>query len=866
MPPLDEYQAKRDFSHTPEPSGERPENRPAWARGGLAYLIHEHHARALHFDLRLEWGGVLMSWAVPKGPSLDPKDKRLAVHVEDHPLEYGSFEGDIPAGDYGAGTVVQWDHGTWEPLQDPTVTLAKGELKFVLHGMKLQGAWMLVRMKPRPGEKREMWLLFKERDEFALPGSDVLAELPGSVIASPAEIRDGAGGSRSPSLASGLLARVTPDTLPDLGALPGAIAAPMPDTVRPMLAALSKETPGGVGWLHEIKLDGYRVVTRIEHGRATVSSRNGLDWTDRFAPIARACELLPVREAVLDGEAVVLAPDGTSSFSALQDALSSGTSDRIVYFLFDLLFLDGYDLRSAPLSDRTAVLRTLLQAAPADGPLRYQDHVVGDGDAFRKRACDFDLEGVVSKRADSRYAEGRSSAWVKSKCLLRQEFVVGGFTKGRGTRTGPGALLVGYRDESGALRFAGRVGSGFSESTLETLATALGTIATPAPPFSDPPRGPGARDVTWVRPLLVAEVAFAEWTKDGILRQPVFKGLREDKDPGDVVLEAPVAPAMAADVPASAPVAAAVDAAPAHRPRKVAPAFVAGVRLTHPERELFAESTVTKLEVAQYYEAVAERMLPHVTGRPLTLMRCPHGMLEQCFYQRHILEGLPEHVRAVPIAGMTEAEGFLAVDGLSGILELLQLGTLEFHTWGARIDEPDRPDTLVFDLDPGPGVTFSEVMDAARLVRMRVESLDLAAFVKTTGGRGLHVVVPLVPDETWKRAEEFARALAEDVARVSPTRYTTNMRKDRREGAIFIDYVRNTKSSSSVAPYSTRARPGGPVALPVSWDALVDGLEPSKIGVAEARASLGSADPWADLAARRQSVSASARRSIGLSG
>ncbi len=886
---LTEYERKRDFGKTPEPGvgaevAAAPETRPPWAKKGeLAYLIHEHHARALHFDLRLEWEGVLMSWAVPKGPSLDSKDKRLAVHVEDHPLEYGTFEGDIPAGEYGAGHVIIWDCGTWEPIQDPAVTLPKGELKFTLRGQKLEGAWMLVRMKPRPGEKRENWLLFKERDAKAKPGFDTLAELPGSVSDKcMPERKESGGGARAGAKSSGAgssgagepgaaSARTVTSAPPavDAAELPGSRKAAMPREISAMLATLSDATPEGERWVHEVKYDGYRAVTFLDKGVVRMTSRNGLDWTDRFGAVPKALAGLPARSTVLDGEVVVLDRDGVSSFGALQQALSARDAGALTYEIFDLLYLDGRDLRKTPLLERKRALAALLHADPHPGPLRYSDHVEGHGEAFNARACEFALEGVVSKLADSPYIAGRSRSWIKSKCAHRQEFVVGGYTEGAGARSRFGALLVGYYAE-GELRYAGRVGTGYDDATIDELLKGLTSIERRTPPFADPPIGPVAKRTHWVTPVLVAEVAFAEWTRDGILRQPVYKGLREDKAAADVVREdmaggeAGSAGQPGAGEGSGAPSEPAKADPPSPGGHSDRPTSLHSVKITHPGRKLFTGSGLTKLDLGRYYEAVWDRMEPHVTGRPLTLMRCPHGMAEECFYQRHVGEPFPKHVRSVPIPGMSDPEGYIVIDDLTGLLELVQLGALEFHGWGCRADEPDRPDRLIWDLDPDEGLDFADVAAAAQLVRGRLKKLGLTAFLDATGGKGLHVVTPVEPDTDWGPMRDFAKALAQDVANRAPDKFTTNMRKVKRAGGIFLDYVRNTKSSSAIVPYSTRSRDGAPVCVPLTWAELGTLKEAPRFTVVDVLERIEKRDPWAGYEKARAAVTRKARSALGL--
>jgi bifunctional non-homologous end joining protein LigD len=859
--PLEEYRRKRSAGVTPEP-GVEPDAPAAGAAAGAAarlrFVVQEHHARALHWDFRLELDGVLLSWAVPKGPSLDPKVKHLAVHVEDHPTEYGCFEGEIPAGEYGAGTVYLWDSGTWEPLGDPHEGLTKGDFKFVLNGQRLHGLWVLVRMKPRPGDKRENWLLIKERDEFARPESEyvITAEergsLPGAAPECTAAPATAAAAARSAEAAAPLAPRD----------IPGAEAGELPPFLAPALATPVPDAPLGDNWAHEPKLDGYRLLARIEGGRATLRTRRDQDWTARFPELAAQLASLPVASGMLDGEVVALGSDGLTDFGALQTALSKKRTAGLIYYAFDLLFLDGYDLRRSALTDRKAALERVLEAAADSMPaIRFVPHVLGRGRDFRDRACVLGLEGSVSKRADSAYLSGRSRAWLKAKCIHAQEFVVVGWLPGKGARAALGSLIVGFHDAEGRLRAAGRVGTGFSEGEIAQLTQRLAELET-GDALAGLPDALDARGAHWVRPELVVQVRFAEWTRDGLLRQPVYEGLREDKSAADVVAEEPDPPV--GEPPAERD-AAPVDGVRVERGKTVA--YVAGVRLTHPERELFGVPELTKLDLAHYYEAVAHRMLPHLAGRPLTLVRCPHGTAEGCFYQRHLSarEQRPPHVRGVRITGMTEPSGFIVLDSLEGVLELVQLGTLEFHTWGSRAEEPDRPDRLVFDLDPDESLPFSAVASAAQVMRTALQALGLNAFVKTTGGKGLHVVVPILPRETWFPAEEFARALVLRVVEAAPERFTANMRKTARAGGVFLDYVRNTKGSTSVAPYSTRAREGGPVSLPVAWEAL-DGLEDPRALVPRRVRDMIALDPWAGIGDAAQVVTAKMRRSVGLDG
>jgi bifunctional non-homologous end joining protein LigD len=824
MSPLDEYHRKRDFAATPEPAGADAAD-PGPAAAPLSFVIHKHAARRLHYDVRLELDGVLMSWAVPKGPSFDTADKRLAVHVEDHPLEYGTFEGVIPAGEYGAGAVIVWDRGTWRPLVDPHEGLASGNLKFELAGEKLRGAFVLVRMKPKPGERGENWLLIKERDGQVRPRAeyDVLEARPESV----------ASGRTVEQVASA-----------------GADSAPSPPTPVPadapfQLATLSAAPPDGPGWLHEIKYDGYRIRLAVEGGAARVLTRGGEEWSDRMGALARAAAALPVRSALIDGEAVVFGAEGTPDFGALQSALSSRHDERITYLAFDLLHLDGRDLRAEPLARRKELLASLLERAPA-GPIRYADHVGGSGREFLAASCSLALEGAVSKRADAPYRPGRTSDWRKTKCRARQEFVVGGFTGPRGSRTGLGSLLLGYYDDSGALHYAGRAGSGLSGRDIDSLTARLGPLATPESPFADPPRIAG-REVAWVRPELVVEVEFAEWTGGGVLRQPVYLSTREDRDPSSVRREQP------ADPPDPA----------TGRPRP---------RLTNPDKALFEAGpsgapSVTKAALAAYYEQVAAAMMPHLADRPLSIVRCPHGREADCFFQKHPdRRSFPAELRVFEVTERTGPAAYFAVDDLDGLLALVQLGVTEIHAWNSLSGDAERADRIVFDLDPGPGIEWSEILAAALTVRGALEALGLRAFARTTGGHGLHVVTPIVPGHTYDTVRGFARGLVDRIVEAAPDRFTARMAKSARPGRVFIDYLRNAHGATAIASYSTRARPGAPVAVPVTWEELAAGLEPLALDTVSVPLRLADAagrDPWAGYDTARTALDAAMLEAVG---
>ena len=833
MAPLEEYHRKRDFDTTPEPAGtDEPEAAADGAGSPLSFVVHKHAARRLHYDVRLELDGVLMSWAVPKGPSLDPADKRLAVHVEDHPLEYGTFEGVIPAGEYGAGAVIVWDRGMWRPLADPREGLAAGNLKFGLDGEKLRGAFVLVRMKPKPGERGENWLLIKERDGHVRPRDeyDVLVARPESVASGRTVEQvasEGAG-------ASGAQASLTPSG-----------DAPVPSDATFQLATLSAAPPEGPGWLHEIKYDGYRVRLAVEGGAARVLTRGGEEWSDRMGALARAAAALPVRSALLDGEAVVFGKDGVPDFGELQRALAEHRDDRIVYLAFDLLHLDGRDLRAEPLARRKELLRELIGRA-GEGPIAFAEHVEGGGNEFLAASCSLALEGAVSKRADAPYRPGRSAEWRKTKCRSRQEFVVTGYTSPRGSRPGLGSLLLGYYADDGALRYAGRVGSGFSEGDLAALASRLEPLATADPPFADPPRISG-RTITWVRPEVVVEVEFAEWTASGVLRQPVFLGTREDRDPATVRRENVSVP----------------DAA---NPS-------GGTRLTNPDKALFdprpgGPPPLTKAGLAAYYERVAPAMLPHLASRPLSIVRCPHGQAAECFFQKHPdSRSFPAALRVFEVAERTGSATYFALDTLEGLLALVQLGTVEIHAWNSTAEAPETPDRIVFDLDPGPGVEWPAVRAAALTVRAALGGLGLGAFAKTTGGHGIHVVTPIVPEHRYDDVRAFARGLVDRIVEAAPDRFTARMAKAARPGKVFIDYLRNAHGATAIAAYSTRARPGAPVAVPVTWDELTDDVDPlafDTVSVPLRLAETAGSDPWEGYESARAALDAAVFEAVGV--
>jgi bifunctional non-homologous end joining protein LigD len=881
--PLTEYRRKRDFRRTPEPRGSG--RKPA---AGKRFVVQKHAARRLHYDFRLEMDGVLKSWAIPKGPSLDPSVKSLAVHVEDHPLEYAAFEGVIPKDEYGGGTVMVWDQGTWEAEGDPSDAYKEGRLKFHLNGEKLHGEWHLVRMTGRAGEDGKNWLLIKKDDPEARAADDydVVTKASRSVLSGRDIQRIAADADRvwtngksqdsrpaarrktdankakarsskpRESSASGQKKRADP------ACVTGSKRAAQPKSLKPQLAMPSRVVPGDGDWLHEIKFDGYRILAFLADGRVRLLTRRGNNWTSRFPMLAQAIKDLPAAKAILDGEAVALEPDGNTNFQRLQNWMKRGRTDQIVYYAFDLLYLDGYDLMQTPLMERKELLERILLSSDPDneGLVRYSDHILGHGSSVAEHACRQALEGVISKKADSVYEQKRSPQWRKVKCLKRQEFVIGGFTKPAGTRTGFGALLLGYHDGK-ALRYCGRVGTGFTEDSLRQLTTELKSRRTDAPPFTNPPSGSLHRGVTWVRPELVCEVEFTEWTEDDRLRHPSFQGLREDKPAGEVIREdAGVANGLSGGgAPTGSRPSRSASRPVARRRGTMSTSSsdsVAGVHLTNPGRVLYPEQGITKRDLAAFYESIAEWVLPYIVDRPLTLVRCPKGSGGHCFYQKHLTESMPAALRGVFIEEKKKREEYVVVDDLAGLISLVQMGVLEMHPWPARTDDLDHPDQFVFDLDPGEGTTWGDVVQGARDVRDRLGRHGLESFLRTSGGKGLHVVAPLNRRNTWDEFKEFAKSVAVEMENAAPGRYTSNMSKSKRRGKIFVDYLRNQRGATAIASYSTRAREGAPVATPVRWDELSPKLAADKYTVENLPRRLSSlkSDPWEKFFTMTQSI------------
>lgn len=839
-----DYERKRDFSKTPEPraAGAGP--------GGRTYVVQKHDASRLHYDLRLQVGDALASWAVPKGPSRDPSHKRLAVHVEDHPVEYADFEGVIPQGQYGGGTVMLWDEGEWAPEDaDPARALERGRLSFTLNGKRLRGRWTLTRIRAtRAGDSGDNWLLIKSRDDEARPGEPLPDDDNRSVRTGRTMAQIAAADESAP-------ARAPAEPL-DPASVDGARRAPLPRAISPQLCTLADAAPEGDAWIHEIKFDGYRLLWRRNGERGSLLTRTGKDWTDRFAPLRDALLELPGRRTVIDGEAAILDEHGRTSFQRLQNAIRERSASSVVYFVFDLLHLDGYDLTRVPLLERKRLLRSLVPDAP-QGVVRYSDHVQGGGPSVRANACELALEGIISKRADARYAQSRSRTWLKVKCSRRQEFVVIGWSPPSGSRKHFGALLLGAYDADGRLAYTGRVGAGFNARSLRDIRARLDRIERRTTPADEPPTPGESRGVRWVTPELVAEVEFTEWTDDGRLRHPSFQGLREDKDAKRVRVEraAPIDEIPEAERSNGRRRS---TMTPARTKASRAHAEVLGVRLSNPDRVLYPDQGATKLDLARYYEAVAERMLPFIAARPVSTVRCPQGRAGQCFFQKHLRETFSDPVRAIRVKEEAGPADYIAIDSADGLVALVQFGVLEIHPWGSREGSLDAPDLLTFDLDPGEGAAFQLVRDGAQRIRRELESMNMAAFLKTTGGKGLHVVTPIEPDIEWEAARAFCADLARGLASEEPSRYVATVSKAKRRGRVFIDYLRNSRGATSIAPFSTRARPGAPVAMPLRWDELAALDQPDRYTIANALRRLGALrrDPWEAFDDSRASIRA----------
>ena len=834
-PPLFRYERKRDFDVTPEPSTSPA--KPARKRSkSLSFVIQKHWASRLHYDFRLEFDGVLMSWAVPKGPTYDPSKMQMAIHVEDHPLDYAAFEGTIPRKQYGAGTVIVWDRGTWEPIGDVAEGMGKGKLLFKLHGEKLAGLWELVRIS-KPAEKQDRWMLFKKRDEWARPLAeyDVITALPDSVVSQPLGMVE----ERAPRIAarSKLPRDSKSENAPDLTA---AVRSALPTKLEPQLATTVASPPAG-DWIVETKFDGYRLLARIEAGMARLFTRGGHDWTTKMRSLAAAVEALGIRSGWLDGEIVVMSDAGLPDFNALQNAIDAATADAIKYFVFDLPYHDGHDLRKVPLRDRREVLRRLVKPKGSDRVHLSQSFDAAPAQML-EAARQMRLEGIMLKRPEAPYVSARTETWLKLKCSARQEFVICGFALRTGSAKEVGSLMLGYYQDS-KLTYAGNVGTGWDARSGKELFSRLAAIEIERPHFDLQAlkpgrwtrRGPG--EERWVQPTLVAAVSFAELTPAGHVRHAVFQGLRADIPATSVSRE------PATSIPSTDP--SAMTKAKAH------------IKVTHPERVIDPSTGLTKLALVRYYESIGDRMLPHLQGRPVSLVRAPEGVDGEIFFQKHLDKPIPG-LRELDPALWPGHSALLSIDSVVALTSAAQMNTIEFHTWNSTTRNINKPDRMVFDLDPGQGVAWSRVQEAAVLVRTILSELKLQSWLKTSGGKGLHVVVPLAARLDYDTVKSFSQAIVQHLARTIPQRFVAKSGADNRVGRIFVDYLRNGRSQTTVAAFSARARPGLGVSMPISWDQVSSLKSAAQWSIATAREYLSfeTSDPWADYWKAKQTLTA----------
>lgn len=796
---LNEYKQKRNFANTNEPEGRAEE-----AGENLRFVVQYHIARSKHYDFRLEWDGALLSWAVPKGPSYNTRDKRLAVKVEDHPLEYRNFEGTIPKGEYGGGTVMIWDEGSWDTHADVTGSLKEGVLKFSLNGRRLRGKWALVRMKAKEGEKGDNWLLLKEKDEYSKEESGI-TEFKNSVRS----------GRSLEEIEEGEDERLTRNPFENADA---------------QLAELVNTVPEGDNWLYEVKYDGYRIMAYMEGNNIRLLTRKNSDYTNRFKSVANALlDLASGRAMVLDGEMTVIDSEGKADFQALQSYMKNSSSHNLVYIVFDILALDGEDIRGRELIRRKEILQSLMVDAPSN--LHYSGYLVGSGEESFAAACKLKMEGIVGKRVDSVYSGCRNGDWIKLKCDKREEFVIGGYTLSEKRSSGVSALLLGaYEDNE--LIYVGRAGTGISRVEMRVLREKFERLETSDAPFSSAPAAKTNEKITWLSPELVAEIKFAEWTNDGLLRQASYKGLRTDRVAGDIRNEK-----TANDLS---------NESSGSNENNENDLVIDGIKISSPDKIIFKDPEIKKAEVAEYYSHIAERMLPYVRHRILSIVRCPKGVSQSCFYKKH-----PDtNRRGIETISLLSSDGetgeFFYITNKSGLVSEAQMGTLEFHIWGSLIDELERPNIMVFDLDPDEGMDIEKVRQGVRDIKAVLTELSIKSYLKTSGGKGYHVVVPLRPNASWDTFREFAKRVAELVERKWPERYTSNIRKNARKGKIFIDWIRNARGATSVAPYSLRAREGAAVSMPIDWEEL-DEVAPDSIGMKDALLRLDRSDPWGDF-------------------
>lgn len=798
---LHEYNEKRNFEKTIEPEGNAAE-----PEEHLKFVVQHHAARSDHYDLRLEWDGALLSWAVPKGPSYVTRDKRLAVQVEDHPLEYRNFEGTIPKGEYGGGVVMLWDEGYWEPQVDVEEGLSSGSLKFVLKGIRLKGKWALVRLKPKTSDAKNNWLLLKEKDNYA----KIIDDIPEFTTS----IRTGR-----------TMAEI------EKGESEKVIRNPFHE-VDVQLAKLASVVPEGEDWLYELKYDGYRILAYLEGNNVRLITRNGNDYTKRFSDIAYSLiDWAAGRAMILDGEMVITDTEGKSDFQALQNYMKNPKGKNLTYIVFDLLALDGRDFRGQPLIQRKETLEALMKDSPKN--LGYSQHIEGKGKEFFHAACQANLEGILGKKADSVYSGTRNGDWIKLKCDKRQEFVIGGYTLSDKKTSGVSSILLGiYEGEE--LVYAGRAGTGFTQRTMKELEERFQNLKRKEAPFKGAPEPRKNEEIIWLEPELVAEIKFAEWTAENLLRQGSFKGLRRDKDSRDIKRELPEEEQLQENV---------LEESMNMSGNSM---LIAGIKITNPDKVIYENPEITKADVVRYYATVSERMLPYVSNRILSIVRCPKGISQSCFFKKHPSPGNKAMITMPIMNSRGETEDYFYIENASGLIYEAQMGTLEFHTWGSRTDNLEKPDIMVFDLDPDEGMDLERVRQGVKDVKSILEQLSLKSYLKTSGGKGYHVVVPFMPTVDWEIFHEFARRIAQVMEQKWPDRYTSNVRKANRKNKIFIDWIRNGRGATSIVPYSIRARNGARVSMPITWEEL-DTVAPDGVSMTDALSRIDGNDPWEDF-------------------
>lgn len=806
---LYEYNKKRNFEKTEEPEG-----KSGTQENGLKFVIQHHIARRDHFDLRLEWDGVLLSWAVPKGPSYNTRDKRLAIKVEDHPLEYRNFEGTIPKGEYGGGTVMLWDEGYWEPQSDVKQGLNEGSLKFILKGRRLKGKWALIRMKSKPGDNKDNWLLLKDKDDYA-KDTDGISKFDTSIRTERTmdEIKEGKAEKTTKN----------PFNKADV-----------------QLAKLLSTVPKGDDWLYEVKYDGYRIVAYIEGNNVRLLTRNGHDYTVKFNEIAISLrDFAANRSMVMDGEMVIVDEQGKTDFQALQNYLKQPKGKSLTYMIFDLLAIDGLDLRNRPLTYRKEMLMSIMEKAPNN--LQYSQHINGKGEESLLAACKLDLEGIIGKKANSIYSGTRNGDWIKLKCDKRQEFVIGGYTLSDKKTSGLSSLLLGVYENS-ELIYVGRAGTGFNALNTKELQEKFRNIKRKTSPFIQAPKSKTNEEINWLEPTFVAEIKFAEWTEENLLRQASYKGLRTDKDPKQVTREDKKDIELNEEIERTHKKDLEINSMKTNNESII----IGGIKITHPDKVIFEEENITKADVVSYYEKVSKRMLPYVSNRILSIVRCPKGISESCFYKKHPGKS-SKGIITIPITNSDgKEEDYFYIENTEGLIYEAQMGTLEFHTWGSKADNLEKPDIMVFDLDPDEGMNLDKVRKGVRDLKSLLDELSLISFLKTSGGKGYHIVVPFNPSVSWDTFHDFSRRIAEVMEQKWPEEYTSNVRKEKRKNKTFIDWIRNGKGATSIAPYSLRARKGAKVSMPIKWEEL-DTIAPNGISMADSLKRVESEDPWKDF-------------------